>query len=79
MSVEIVISLFGIFITVVIQALYISNKLGKFEEKLITLEKKQDKHNKVIERTYKNEKDIEVLKEKVGVANHRIEDLEHIE
>lgn len=33
------------------------------------LEKKVDKHNSVIERTY-------MLEEKVKVANHRIEDLE---
>lgn len=33
------------------------------------LEKKVDKHNTVIERTY-------ILEEKVKVANHRIEDLE---
>ena len=47
----------GILITVVIQALYIAYKIGKFDEKLINvcdklahLEQKQDKHNNVIER-----------------------------
>ena len=40
----------GILITVVLQALYIAVKLGKFEEKLMNLEKKQDKHNDLIER-----------------------------
>lgn len=40
----------GILITVIIQALYIAFKIGKFEEKLIALEKKQDKHNNLIER-----------------------------
>ena len=33
------------------------------------LEKKQDKHNNLIERTY-------ILEEKIKVANHRIDDLE---
>lgn len=33
------------------------------------LEKKVDKHNSVVERTY-------ILEEKMKVANHRIEDLE---
>ena len=33
------------------------------------LEKKVDKHNSIVERTF-------VLEEKVKVANHRIEDLE---
>lgn len=40
----------GILITVVIQALYVANKLGKFEQKLENLEEKQDKHNNLIER-----------------------------
>lgn len=40
----------GILITVVIQALYIAFKIGKFEEKLTAIEKKQDKHNDLIER-----------------------------
>ena len=51
----IVIALAGIFITVIGQALYMAYKLGKFEEKLNTLEKKQDKHNNVIERMAKVE------------------------
>lgn len=34
-----------------------------------TLEKKVDKHNNVIERTY-------ILEEKIKVVNHRLEDLE---
>ena len=40
----------GILFTVVIQALYIAYKIGKFEQKLETLDKKQDKHNSLIER-----------------------------
>lgn len=40
------------------------------------LEKKQDKHNNVIERMYKVEEDVALLKEKVSVGNHRIDDLE---
>ena len=42
--------LLGILITVVIQALYIAYKIGKFEQKLETIDKKQDKHNNLIER-----------------------------
>ena len=37
--------LIGILITVVVQAMYISNKIGMFEEKLVSLEKKQERHN----------------------------------
>lgn len=40
----------AILITVIIQALYIAFKIGKFEEKLTSIEKKQDKHNNLIER-----------------------------
>ena len=41
------------------------------------LEIKQDKHNTLIERMYKVEDEINILGEKVKVANHRIDDLEH--
>lgn len=41
------------------------------------LEKKQDKHNTLIERMYNAEEDIKLLNERQKVANHRIEDLEH--
>ena len=40
------------------------------------LEKKVEKHNNLITRTYKLEQEFAVMDEKVKVANHRIEDLE---
>ncbi|XBX07078.1 hypothetical protein QMP26_02440 [Enterocloster clostridioformis] len=40
------------------------------------LEKKVDKHNTVIERTYKLEETQAVIQEQIKVANHRISDLE---
>jgi len=40
------------------------------------LETKQDKHNCLIERTYKLEGNIETMCEQIKVANHRIEDLQ---
>lgn len=40
------------------------------------LEKKQDKHNTLIERMFKAEERISVNEEQIKVANHRIEDLE---
>ena len=49
------------------------------EEKLTQLEKKQDKHNAVIERTIKLEARADVLEEKVKVANHRLDDIERHE
>lgn len=40
------------------------------------LERKQDKHNNLIERTYELERRTDVNEEKIRVANHRIDDLE---
>lgn len=40
------------------------------------LEKKVDKHNTVIDRTYKVESRLDVIDEEIKVANHRISDLE---
>lgn len=44
--------------------------------RLEQLESKVDKHNNLIERMYKAEEKLEIIKEKISVANHRIEDLE---
>lgn len=44
--------------------------------RLEQLELKVDKHNHLIERTYKIEEHLSVIDEKINVANHRIEDLE---
>ena len=43
------------------------------------LEKKVEKHNTLITRTYKLEQEFAVMDEKVKVANHRIDDLEDLE
>jgi len=44
--------------------------------RLEQLEKKVDKHNTVIERTFKLEEVQAVMQEQLKVANHRIADLE---
>lgn len=44
--------------------------------RLKELEKKVDKHNTVVERTYKVEERLSVIDEEIKVANHRINDLE---
>lgn len=51
-----------------------SSKLTEYRIK--ELEKKQDKHNAVIERTYRLEERMELVEERQKVANHRISDLE---
>lgn len=40
------------------------------------LEKKVDKHNNLVERTYELEEQAAIHEEKIKVANHRISDLE---
>ena len=44
--------------------------------RLEQLEKKVEKHNNLITRTYKLEQEFAVMDERVRVANHRIDDLE---
>ena len=51
-----------------------STKLTAY--RLEQLEKKVDKHNSVVERTYKLEQNFCLIDEKIKVVNHRIEDLE---
>lgn len=46
------------------------------EFKLDELTKRVDRHNNVIERTYKLEELTSIQEEKIKVANHRIDDLE---
>ena len=59
----------AILITVVIQALYIAFKIGKFEEKLTVIEKKQDKHNNLIERMVR-------VEDSTKSAHHRLDNME---
>ena len=67
------ISAFSAIIVCVVQ----NNKTRSLiEYRLMELEKKQDKHNDVIERTYKLEQATAVIEEQIKVANHRIDDLE---
>lgn len=51
-----------------------SSKLTAY--RIEQLEKKQDKHNAVIERTYRLEEAVKLQDERIKVANHRIDSLE---
>ena len=62
-------SLFGTF-----GGILTGSKLTNY--RIEQLEKKVEEHNKVVDRTYKLEKEQEVEEEKIKVINHRIEDLE---
>lgn len=54
--------------------IFINTKLSNY--RIEQLEKKVDKHNNLIERTYKLEQHNAVIDEEIKVANHRINDLE---
>lgn len=59
----------GIFLTLIIQGFYIAFTMGKFSEKLLELEKKQDKHNNLIERMVK-------VESSSNSAHHRLDEME---
>ncbi len=58
---------------------YLSNSKTKalLAYRLERLEERVNKHNNLVERTYRIEEEQEIIKEKIKVANHRIDDLEH--
>lgn len=94
MSIEIIIAILGLFITIVINIATIAYFAGvlkanqahqkemidvlrtETKENFDRLEKKQDKHNNLVERVAINEKDIAVMQEQIKVENHRLTDLE---
>lgn len=58
---------------------YLSNSKTKalLAYRLERLEERVNKHNNLVERTYRIEEEQEIIQEKIKVANHRIDDLEH--
>lgn len=74
-------ALIGVIITVAVGNKGTKEKIKEQTDltlyRIQQLEKKQDKHNTLIERMYKVEDRLNVHDEKISVANHRIEDLEH--
>ena len=75
MATEIIISLITLLGSALgtFGGIFVNSKLTAY--RIEQLEKKQDKHNAVIERTYRLEKEVELQAEKIKVANHRIDDL----
>lgn len=62
----------GIIITLIAQGFYIAFTMGKFSEKLIELEKKQDKHNNLIERTVRVEDSTKSAHNRLDSTNERL-------
>lgn len=54
----------------------VQQQVAIIEVKISDLSKEVEKHNQVIERTFKLEQTTAVHEEKIKVANHRLDDLE---
>ena len=66
----------ALVVCLITQAAQAKKTEALIEYRLKELEKKVDKHNNLIERTYKLEELTAVQEEQIKAANHRIEDLE---
>lgn len=76
MSTEIIVAVLSLIGTAVgsLAGILTANKMMMY--RIEQLEKKVEKHNNLIERTFKIEEGVALLDEKIRVANHRIDDLE---
>lgn len=76
MNTEVLCAILSLFGTLAgsIFGILAASKLTSY--RIAQLEDKVNKHNNLIERTYKIEEEIAINKEKIAVANHRIDDLE---
>lgn len=76
MPTEIMVALIGLVGSAIgtFTGILASSKLTNY--RIEQLEKKVDKHNTVIERTFKLEEGQAVMQEQLKVANHRIADIE---
>ena len=74
-------SLLGTVITVIVGFKQTSKQVDAKTDLTIyrieQLEAKQDKHNTLIERTYKLEEKADLMQERIKVANNRLDDIEH--
>ena len=79
MHTDVVVSLIGLGGSAIgsLVGIMLNSKLSNY--RIEQLEKKVDKHNNLIDRTYALETRANVLEEKQRVANHRIDDLEDLE
>lgn len=67
---------FATVVCVITQIASNSKTRALIEYRLMELEKKQDRHNDVIERTYKLEEATAVQTEQIKTISHRLTDLE---
>ncbi len=66
----------GLIVSLLVYGVSFGIFYGTVMTKLAAIEKKQDKHNNLVERVFKVEGKQEVQEEQIKIANHRIADLE---
>ena len=76
MAVEIIVALIGLGGSAIGAFVGVLTSTKMIDYRLSQLEKKVEKHNTLIDRTYKLEDSVHLLDERVKVANHRLDDLE---
>lgn len=76
MAVEIIVALIGLGGSAIGAFVGVLTSTKIIDYRLSQLEKKVEKHNTLIDRTYKLEDSVHLLDERVKVANHRLDDLE---
>lgn len=76
MATEIIVSLIALAGSALgtFAGIFATSRLSNY--RIEQLEKKVDKHNNLVERTYRIEQHNAVMDEEIKVANHRIDDLE---
>ena len=79
MSDAIIVALIGLGGSAIGSLVGVVTSYRLIQYRLSELEKKVDRHNKLITRTYELEKRADLTDEKIKVANHRIDDLERKE
>lgn len=55
----------------------VQQQIAVIEVKMDTLSERVDKHNGIYDKTMQLQQDVALHEEKIKVANHRIDDLEH--
>lgn len=78
MAETIITSLIGIIPTIVVAVFSIVSNNAIVKVKIEELEKKVDKHNQIVERTYKLESDVKTAFTKIDEERGRIERLEDL-
>lgn len=76
MTETIVVALLSLAGTMIGSVVAVATSSSLTNYKIEELKKQVEKHNSLVERTFRLEEHVSVIDEQIKVANHRIEDLE---